>query len=134
LMAAAVIWSDRACVRRLWQAPVRAVLGRIDNARFGVTDSLYPATQSNAATARVAPGPYYLPGAPLRRDIREDRAGVKLTLRLRVIDQATQASVPGAVVELWQCDAGGRYSGFLARGAEFPNALRLLLDPAPTDD
>ena len=134
LRAAAIKWSDLAWVKRLWQAPVKAVLGRVDNTRFGVTDSLYPGTAPHTATARVAPGPYYVPGSPLRSDLREDREGMKLTLRLRVIDQATQTPCPGALLDLWQCDANGLYSGFLAAGAEFPNAAHLLLDPGPSDD
>src|SRR3954452_14158785 len=50
---------------------------------------------------------------PYRRDTQreppdevEDRAGVQLQLGIGLLDE------PGAIVEIWQCDALGRYSGF----------------------
>src|SRR5262249_49261359 len=81
-------------------------------------------------------GPYYIPGSPLRSDIREDREGVVVELTLRVVDLQTSAPIPGALVELWQCDAEGRYSGYLDNDPrELPNIPRLLLEHfAPSDD
>jgi protocatechuate 3,4-dioxygenase beta subunit len=56
-------------------------------------------------------GPYYGDTQPLRRDIVEDREGVPLLLGLRLAaDHGT--SMPDATVEIWHCDALGRYSGF----------------------
>jgi len=56
-------------------------------------------------------GPYYRSDPPTRRDIVEDRAGVPLALGLRLSD-ATGAPVGDAAVDVWHCDALGRYSGF----------------------
>jgi protocatechuate 3,4-dioxygenase beta subunit len=56
-------------------------------------------------------GPYHRDAQPLRRDIVEDREGVALQLGIRLID-ADGAPTLGADVEIWQCDALGRYSGF----------------------
>jgi protocatechuate 3,4-dioxygenase beta subunit len=54
-------------------------------------------------------GPYHRDAQPARRDVVEDREGVSLQLGIRLTDGAPRA---GAVVEIWQCDALGRYSGF----------------------
>lgn len=56
-------------------------------------------------------GPYYLEQAPKRRDVSEDRAGVALGLGLALADNGG-APLDEASVEIWHCDAHGRYSGF----------------------
>lgn len=56
-------------------------------------------------------GPYHRDAQPLRRDIVEDREGARLQLGIRLAgDDGTP--VRDATVEIWQCDALGRYSGF----------------------
>ena len=60
-------------------------------------------------------GPYHRDAQPTRRDVVEDREGVALQLGIRLTDgrpDAAGAPRTGAVVEIWQCDALGRYSGF----------------------
>jgi protocatechuate 3,4-dioxygenase beta subunit len=56
-------------------------------------------------------GPYYLDDHKLRRNIRDGRPGVPLTLRLTVVDVSTCRPIKGAAVDIWHCDAGGAYSG-----------------------
>ena len=56
-------------------------------------------------------GPYHRDAQPLRRDVVEDREGVSLQLGIRLAGDDGSA-VPEATVEIWQCDALGRYSGF----------------------
>jgi protocatechuate 3,4-dioxygenase beta subunit len=69
---------------------------------------------SGCATCRLWPeqdeGPYHRDAQPLRRDVVEDRVGVALQLGVRV--RGASGPVPDASVEIWQCDALGRYSGF----------------------
>ncbi|MBI2706613.1 MAG: intradiol ring-cleavage dioxygenase [Actinobacteria bacterium] len=56
-------------------------------------------------------GPYHRDAQPERRDVVEDRDGVPLQLGIRFAHPGNRP--PGdAVVEIWQCDALGRYSGF----------------------
>jgi protocatechuate 3,4-dioxygenase beta subunit len=56
-------------------------------------------------------GPYHRDDQPVRRDIVEDREGVALQLGIRLAnDDGTPTA--GGGVEVWQCDALGRYSGF----------------------
>jgi protocatechuate 3,4-dioxygenase beta subunit len=56
-------------------------------------------------------GPYHREAPPERRKVVEDRDGVSLQLGIRL----TRGGGPpagGAMVEIWQCDAQGHYSGF----------------------
>lgn len=56
-------------------------------------------------------GPYHRDDHPARRNIVEDRDGVALQLGLRLARE-DGAPVADAAVEVWHCDALGRYSGF----------------------
>ena len=56
-------------------------------------------------------GPYHRDTQPVRRDIVEDRDGVRLQLGIR-LTTGGGSDVSDATVEVWQCDALGRYSGF----------------------
>jgi len=65
-------------------------------------------------------GPYYIPHEKIRRDITEHRPGTPLALRLRVVDASSCRPIKGATVEVWHCDAGGLYSGFVGASAGGP--------------
>ena len=67
--------------------------------------------QTCVVTPEQVEGPFFF-HAPQRSDIREDRTGVPLDLQLRVIQAGNCAPIAGALVELWHCDAAGRYSGY----------------------
>jgi protocatechuate 3,4-dioxygenase beta subunit len=69
-------------------------------------------------------GPYYLEGDKVRRDVREGKAGVPLTLRTTVLDVSTCKPIKGAAVDIWHCDAGGTYSGFAQEGTTGLTFLR----------
>lgn len=56
-------------------------------------------------------GPYHREAQPERRDVVEDREGIVLQLGIRLARHGTKSSGE-AIVEIWQCDALGRYSGF----------------------
>lgn len=56
-------------------------------------------------------GPYHRAAQPLRRDVVQDRDGVPLQLGVRLAGADT-TQVQDAMVEIWHCDALGRYSGF----------------------
>ncbi len=63
-------------------------------------------------TPQSESGPYYLDPKLVRADIAEDRPGVPLALRLRVIEAGSCAPISGARVDVWHCDARGIYSGY----------------------
>ena len=56
-------------------------------------------------------GPFHRDDEPVRRDIAEDRPGEPLTLGVRLA-WPDDTPLDGAEVEIWHCDALGRYSGF----------------------
>jgi protocatechuate 3,4-dioxygenase beta subunit len=62
-------------------------------------------------------GPYHLDDEPFRRDLVEDRTGMPLALTITLRhDDGTP--VVGAAVDVWHCDALGRYSGFPPAGSD----------------
>ncbi|GIF98492.1 dioxygenase family protein [Catellatospora citrea] len=70
---------------------------------------------TDANTCRLSPsttqGPYYFDADKIRSDIREDRAGSRLRVVLKVQDSEQCKPLANAVVEIWHCDAAGLYSG-----------------------
>jgi protocatechuate 3,4-dioxygenase beta subunit len=73
------------------------------------------AVSSGLVSCVLAPeqtdGPYYVEDAAVRRNVREGKPGVPLTLRLAVLNVASCRPIKGAAVEIWHCDASGAYSG-----------------------
>ena len=69
-------------------------------------------------------GPYRGGDQPRRRDVTEGRPGSSLRLALR-LHTAGRAALAGADVEIWHCDADGRYSGYP------PNNPAIAVDPTP---
>lgn len=77
-----------------------------------------PAARTCTPTPAETEGPYYTAGAPAKSNLAADvKAGTPLTVSGQVLDQTCQP-VQGAVVDVWQADAGGRYdnSGYTLRG------------------
>lgn len=64
-------------------------------------------------TVLQTPGPYLTADNPLRSDIREGLPGAVLQLAIRVVEPIACAPAQGVVVDIWQCDAVGRYAGFV---------------------
>lgn len=67
-------------------------------------------------TPQTTQGPYWFDPNLERTDITEGRAGIPLTVALKVLDGATCAPLPGARVDIWHCDAQGVYSGYDGQG------------------
>ncbi|MCW2675892.1 MAG: protocatechuate dioxygenase, partial [Modestobacter sp.] len=63
-------------------------------------------------TAETIAGPTWFDAHAVRSDIRDGRPGVPLDLAFRVVQLPGCTPVGQAVVDLWQCDALGVYSGF----------------------
>jgi protocatechuate 3,4-dioxygenase beta subunit len=73
---------------------------------------LLAGTSPCVLTAETIAGPTWFDAHAVRSDIRDGRPGVPLELAFRVVQLPACAPVPQAVVDLWQCDALGIYSGF----------------------
>ncbi|PPK67470.1 intradiol ring-cleavage dioxygenase [Actinokineospora auranticolor] len=94
---------------------------------------------AGAGTCGLSPtttqGPYYFDPDKLRGDVREDRPGTRLDLALKVVDSESCGPLKDLVVEIWHCDAKGRYSGaeklsasgFGSMGGSMPSGM-----PMPT--
>jgi len=71
--------------------------------------------RSSAAGCWITPeetqGPFYFDPALLRQDIRDGRPGVLLDMEFTVIDEVCRTQA-GVLVDLWQCDKDGCYSGY----------------------
>lgn len=66
-------------------------------------------------TPEAIQGPYYFDPRLVRCDIRENKTGVPILLRLQVVDQACRP-IAGARVDVWHCDAAGLYSNYAGQG------------------
>jgi protocatechuate 3,4-dioxygenase beta subunit len=105
-----------------------------------VDEDLVALLDAGTGSCRVWPeqdqGPYHRDAEPVRRDLVEDRVGVSLRLGIRLIGPNGVDPVVGAVVEIWQCDAHGRYSGFPPPKSDVivtsQSADRTLVDPDET--
>jgi len=62
-------------------------------------------------TLRQTEGPFLTPDSPRRSDIREDRPGVPVHLRLNIMDDLWCEPIKNAAVDIWHSDAAGLYSG-----------------------
>ena len=67
-------------------------------------------------TPQAEEGPFYADPKLIRSDIVEDKMGIPLTLRLRVIEAGPCTPISGARVDIWHCDAQGVYSAFRGQG------------------
>lgn len=77
---------------------------------FGQTSAGGP-NYACRTTRRQTAGPYLKPNSPLRSDIREDTTGVPIRLEIRLVSNGSCEPVEDRIVDIWQCDAGGLYSG-----------------------
>ncbi|MBE7158070.1 MAG: intradiol ring-cleavage dioxygenase [Rhodospirillales bacterium] len=66
----------------------------------------------NTAAAEQEVGPYYVANELLRSNIRENKPGLPLTLRLAVLDARSCKPLPHAAIDVWHCDALGLYAGY----------------------
>lgn len=62
-------------------------------------------------TTSQAEGPFFI-ASPIRKDIKEDRKGKAMNLRLQILRAPECQPIENAIVELWHCDAEGAYSGY----------------------
>ena len=75
-------------------------------------------------TPELTEGPYFTPSSPRRRAIVPAGArGTRLTLTGRVLTTSGRP-IPRALIDFWQCDAGGAYDndGYRFRGHQLTDA------------
>lgn len=114
----------RALLKLIWVAPAAALVGR-----SGTVQSSTMASRSRLCVARPrqTEGPYFLDDALEHSDLRsmpgqsKQHPGVRLDLAIQVARIERERCIPlaGAIVDIWHCDAQGRYSGFKDFGGQF---------------
>ncbi|RAH51132.1 aromatic compound dioxygenase [Aspergillus brunneoviolaceus CBS 621.78] len=81
----------------------------------------------------VTRGPYVWPRSQtLRQDITKDQVGVPLWLDVGVLDMATCAPLPNALMDFWHCNATGSYSSFTGLSPNTPSE-ELFHEPSVTN-
>jgi protocatechuate 3,4-dioxygenase beta subunit len=85
------------------------------------TDGTSGTTGGSAASCGVSPtetiGPYPSLTNFVRSDIREGKSGAPLALTITVLNANNSCSpVANAAVDIWQCDAEGKYSEYSQPG------------------
>jgi len=68
-------------------------------------------TSTCVLTSKQVEGPFYFPSKE-RSNVIENKTGEFLNLKLQVVQYPDCSPVSGAVVEIWQADAEGNYSGY----------------------
>jgi protocatechuate 3,4-dioxygenase beta subunit len=79
-------------------------------------DDLLDGAGTCTLTPETIAGPTWFDAQAVRSDVRDGRPGTPLALAFRVVQADGCTPLPDAVVDLWQADAGGIYSGFAGAG------------------
>ena len=106
--------------------PPLAALGGLADGAFAATPlAPTPAiADADDPTPELTEGPYFTPNSPRRRAIVPAGArGTRLTLTGRVLTTSGRP-VSRALIDFWQCDAGGAYDndGYRFRGHQLTDA------------
>lgn len=113
------IYSRRAALAMLGGAVVMAACGEADQTHVAAIEQLN-ATLASGCVVRpaLAEGPIFVDEQDNRSDIRTDLSNgsisegtpLILTFRVSTLDGTTCGALPGAQIDIWQCDAFGTYS------------------------
>ncbi len=90
---------------------IRQVVLSQNNEQLLISDNLGELSDSCVLSPEQTEGPFYV-RSPIRQNIREDRNGFNLDLSVRVLSSVDCKPLAGALVEIWHCDASGRYSAY----------------------
>lgn len=105
---------------------IAPLLESCSNETISPTDPTIPGTTPNTGTCAVSPtetaGPYptRTPNSLVNANIVSDRPGVPLTIKI-TINNYNCASLAGAIVDIWHCDAAGNYSEYGGNGMQSTN-------------
>jgi len=83
-----------------------------DNSGFDPVSHSFETSDLCLLNAEAIRGPFYIPERLIRRDIAEDRPGIPLRVRFKVVGVDGCRPLGGMAVEIWHCDARGEYSGY----------------------
>ncbi|KAL4963471.1 intradiol ring-cleavage dioxygenase [Aspergillus stella-maris] len=103
-----------------WEAIDHNKTGILNYAPDTRAEEIFGGNTSAILSPTVTDGPYYIWGELTRQDVREDlySDGVDLFLEVQYIDVNTCLPIEGAIVDIWNANATGVYSGVVATGNE----------------
>lgn len=94
--------------------------------------TLFGANTTCILTAEVTEGPYYVSGEYIRSDVTESQEGVPLHVEFQIIDVATCEPVQDVMLDIWNANATGVYSGVIANGnGNSGDATNIVWCPLP---
>jgi protocatechuate 3,4-dioxygenase beta subunit len=116
--------------------PLLAVHGNVleDQIDSGISAASEPCTPTPRSTS--GPFPTKSPASVIMPDIRSDRTGVEMDIKITVQNKNNNcAPVPGAFVDIWHCDKDGYYSEYGGTGMQSVNyqSLHFLRGRQTTD-
>ena len=87
-------------------------------ASFGPFSQAAGVIPSCVVKPEMTEGPYFVDTKLMRSDIRDGRSGHLLRLAVTIIDvtDGKCKALPNAIIDVWQCDAKGVYSGCSTTG------------------
>jgi protocatechuate 3,4-dioxygenase beta subunit len=91
----------------------------------GSTTKAAGTSPSCVLTPELTEGPYYLDLDLVREDITEGRPGLALELEVTIVDAESCEPIRDAAVDVWHCDADGRYSGVEGDSGAFLRGIQL---------
>jgi len=89
---------------------IRWTITHRENTDLQISRNTQASPSSCAQTAPQPEGPYHAQ-APVRRDIREGKAGLALELDFQLLLGHQCAPATDTLIEIWHCDGAGEYSG-----------------------
>jgi protocatechuate 3,4-dioxygenase beta subunit len=87
--------------------PSRDILSGGAPASSQATCTLIPSETAGPFPLDLTTNTFYF-----RQDVREDRIGVPLKVRMRIVGADNCAPMPNVRVNIWHCDKEGQYSGY----------------------
>ncbi|BCS01679.1 intradiol ring-cleavage dioxygenase [Aspergillus luchuensis] len=101
-----------------WEAINHNKTGLLDYSPQTSEADIFGANTSSILTPTITDGPYYVWGEVIRQNVKEDKYcdGVDLFLEVQYIDVNTCLPVQGALVDIWNANATGVYSGISTSG------------------
>lgn len=97
-------------------APLASCKKDLDDADSGSTSGSGNGTGGTCTispTETEGPFPTKTPSSLERSDIRDDRTGVALTIKINILNKNNNcAALAGALVDIWHCDKDGYYSEY----------------------
>jgi protocatechuate 3,4-dioxygenase beta subunit len=88
----------------------------------GSTDTTTSGSCSTSPIETAGPFPTKSPSSLVSSDIRSDRTGVPLTIKITINNRTNNcAALSGAIVDIWHCDKDGYYSEYGGTGMQAAN-------------